>query len=97
MRDSKKTTVGIQLPHSPLMAEINTEKLRDAISLNHDTEATIADSYITNSNALIELLMDEEFKEHPNFDAIFTAMYQQHLLLYYNLTENDANDESKEN
>ena len=89
MQTRKKTTDGIQLPHSPLMAEINTVKLHDAISLNHDKQATIADCYIENSNALIELLIDEEFKESPHFNAILTAMYQQHLLLFLNLTDND--------
>jgi len=93
MRHDTKTKIGEQ-PHSPIMAEINASKLKEAVSLSNDENDTIVNCYIRNSNALIDLLLDGEFKDHPHYSEILSAMFQQHTLLFLNLTEDDEKNEN---
>ncbi|HRH57689.1 MAG TPA: hypothetical protein PLS10_08560 [Chitinophagales bacterium] len=91
----KGSQEAVQQPHSPTLGEINTKHLFEAMNSNYDVNQSITDAYVENSNALISFLLDAGPKEvlpDEVYNAALSAMYQQHLLLYLNLTENDSDD-----
>lgn len=79
-------------PQQPLLADLNTDRYKDVIDIYSSPTDTILDAYVEHSNALIELLLDETYKQLPQGNEIISAMMEKHTFLYLNLTDEEFDD-----